>query len=180
MREILTKLFAVFFWPHYPYDLNRAIEYKENRQLYELKVKYFTKKYANPLKKILEYKDQEWDFSYNEKDLELFKLKVQKENAKKKEKEKEKKNQKNNNDDIFLIISDNGRERKTIQCGTNELMKDVIQRCMNKYGISENLEETLVICNCNRLNINLSVKDNNLGNNFRVDIINDVIFGNLK
>ena len=188
VREMLTKLFAVFYWPNpdYPYDLDRAIEYRENRQLYELKVKYFTKKYASPLNKF-KYKDQDWDFSYDEKNLEPFKLKVQKENEKKNGKEKEKEeeeeeeeDQKNNNDDIILFISDNGGEIKKIQCGINELIKDVIQRCMNKYGISENLEEALVIFLSKRLNMNLSVKDSGLGNNCTIDIINDVIFGNLK
>jgi len=80
--------------------LDIAEEYINNRQLYELKVKYFTRKYASPLKK-LKLDDQDWDFSYNEKDLESIKLKEQKENKKNKEKEK------NNNDDIILAFSYN-------------------------------------------------------------------------
>ena len=71
---------------------------------------------------------QEWDFSYNEKDLDSIKLKVQKENEEKKEKEKEKEKEKDNNDDIILVFSDNGRTKTTIQCGPNELMRDIIQR----------------------------------------------------
>jgi len=171
VKEILTKLYAIFYWPnpHSPYGLDIAEEYINNRQLYELKVKYFTRKYASPLKK-LKLDDQDWDFSYNEKDLESIKLKEQKENKKNKEKEK------NNNDDIILAFSYNWRAEATIQCRPNELMNDVIKRCLNKFGISENLTEILLISNCRNLNMNFSVKDNELKNNSKIDIIYDVLF----
>ena len=112
VKEILTKLYAIFYWPnpYSPYGLDIAGEYINNMQLYVLKVKYFTRKYASPMKK---YKldDQDWDFNYDEKDLEAIKLKEQKEDEKKKEKEKEKNN---NNDDIILVFFDNGRAKTTI------------------------------------------------------------------
>ena len=49
--------------PENPYGLDRAEEYIENIGVYEEKVKYFIKKYANPLKsnKINE-RDKDWDF----------------------------------------------------------------------------------------------------------------------
>ena len=75
-------------------------------------------------------------------------------------KEKEKEKEKNNNDDIILAFSDNGRRTTNIQCGINELMRDVIQKCLNILGISKTLEEILFISNCKRLNMNSSVKDN--------------------
>ena len=125
VREILTQLYSIFYLlnPESPYGIDRNAEYIENRSLFELKAKYFTQKYANPMK-ATKIEDKDWDFSYNEKDLEAFKLKVQKENEKKKEKGKENENDKI--DDIILIFSDNGRRATTIKCGINELMRDVI------------------------------------------------------
>jgi len=55
-------------------------------------------------------------------------------------------------------------------------MNDVIKRCLNKFGISENLTEILLISNCRNLNMNFSVKDNELKNNSKIDIIYDVLF----
>jgi len=95
IREALTNVFALFYIanPDSPYGLDRAEEFRNNRELYEKKIKYFTKKYANkisliegdgyidssiPLKnrKLLE-KDlknyikiyettKDWDFSFEE------------------------------------------------------------------------------------------------------------------
>ena len=67
MREVLTNIFALFYMgnPESPYGLDRAEEFRENRTLHEEKIKYFTKKYANPgycnIDK--EYTDS-WDFHY--------------------------------------------------------------------------------------------------------------------
>ena len=49
MREVLTNIFALFYMgnPESPYSLEIAQEFRENRTLYEKKIKYFTKKYAN-------------------------------------------------------------------------------------------------------------------------------------
>ena len=124
--------------------------------------------------KATKIEDKDWDFSYNEKDLEAFKLKVQKENENKKEKGKENENDKI--DDIILIFSDNGRRTTTIKCGINELMRDVIQRCLNIFGISETFGEIVLISNYRRINLNSSVKDNGLDDKSRIEIIYDVIF----
>ena len=75
MRKVLTDLYAIFYWANPddcpPYCREKAIEYKQNRALFEKKAKYFTKKYfklfilnANPC-------DKNWDFSYDEKDLDV-------------------------------------------------------------------------------------------------------------
>ena len=55
-------------------------------------------------------------------------------------------------------------------------MRDVIQRCLNKLEISENLEEMLFILNERRININSSVQDNELYDDAKIDIIHDVIY----
>ena len=66
MREVLTNIFALFYLgnPDSPYGLERADEFRNNRAVYEEKIKKFTKKYANPMKGFKEYpKGQNWDFS---------------------------------------------------------------------------------------------------------------------
>ena len=65
MREVLTNIFALFYMgnPDSPYGLDRADELRYKRPLYEEKIKYFTKKYADPQKTRQNY-DSDWDFSY--------------------------------------------------------------------------------------------------------------------
>ena len=65
MREVLTNIFALFYMgnPDSPYGLDRADELRNNRALYEEKIKYFTKKYANPNRAREEY-TSDWDFSF--------------------------------------------------------------------------------------------------------------------
>ncbi len=66
MREVLTNIFALFYLgnPDSPYGLDRADEFRNNRSLYEEKIKKFTKKYANPMKGFKEYpKNENWNFS---------------------------------------------------------------------------------------------------------------------
>ncbi len=69
IREVLTNIFALFYMcnPDSPYGLDRADEFRFNRDLYEEKIKYFTKKYANPKDddNINKEYDQDWDFSFN-------------------------------------------------------------------------------------------------------------------
>ena len=65
MREVLTNIFALFYIgnPESAYVMKRADEFKYNRKLYEEKVKFFTRKYANPNDARKEY-NTDWDFSY--------------------------------------------------------------------------------------------------------------------
>ena len=67
MREVLTNIFALFYLgnPDSPYGLDRAQEMRDNPALYEEKIKYFTKKYANPAKSPKITEDADWDFSFN-------------------------------------------------------------------------------------------------------------------
>ena len=83
IREISAKLYTIFYMPNpeSPYDFDRAKEFKENRDLYELKVKYFTEKYASINLDQKEY-DKSWDFTIDEKDPKFLKLK-EKSNEKK-------------------------------------------------------------------------------------------------
>ena len=65
MRELFTNIFALFYMgnPDSPYGLDRADELRNNRELYEKKVKYFTQKYANPSYKSNK-RDKDWNFDF--------------------------------------------------------------------------------------------------------------------
>ena len=67
MRELLTNLFVLFYIanPASPYSLEMADELRNNSNLYEEKIKYFTKKYASSVdyEKYLD-RDHDWDFTY--------------------------------------------------------------------------------------------------------------------
>jgi ubiquitin-protein ligase len=62
----LTNIFALFYLgnPDSPYGIDRADEFRNNRPVYEEKIKKFTKKYASPMKKFEPCdKNRDWDFS---------------------------------------------------------------------------------------------------------------------
>ena len=61
IREVLTNIFGLFYMqnPDSCYESERADEFKNNRELFEKKVAYYTEKYAfhnNP--------NHEWNFNY--------------------------------------------------------------------------------------------------------------------
>ena len=66
MRVVLSDIFILLYNPNpnSPYGLDRAQEMRENPALFEEKIKYFTKKYANPAKTIKINQNIDWDFSY--------------------------------------------------------------------------------------------------------------------
>ena len=66
IRDVLISVCSLFYMvnPECPYGLNTLNEYINNKNLYEEKIKYFTKKYAAPYRFDREYNDG-WDFSYN-------------------------------------------------------------------------------------------------------------------
>ena len=65
MREVIIDIFSLFYKPNpdSPYDVYRADEFRDNRALYEEKIKYFVKKYADPNLPEKEY-TTDWDFSF--------------------------------------------------------------------------------------------------------------------
>ena len=69
IKEVLLNIYSLFYMANVdsPYGINRAKEYIENREVYEEKVKLFTKKYAKALNKknsTQSYeRDQNWDFN---------------------------------------------------------------------------------------------------------------------
>ena len=70
MAEVFTNIFGLFYManPESPYGNERADEFRYNRDLHENKIKYFTKKYANPRNDNIKIEyDDSWDFSYEGK-----------------------------------------------------------------------------------------------------------------
>ena len=167
-REMLTKLFAVFYWqePDSPYGLDMMYEYRENKELYECKVRYFTKKYALPNSE-WKYEDKDWDFSVDEKNLNSMAVKP-------KEKKIESKKY-DENEIITLYFSINGIEEKTFECKLYELTENVMKKFMDKNGIKQD-ENILFIFNMKRLKLDAQIGDNGLKNNSRITVIYDVIF----
>ena len=67
MKKVLIDIFALFYMPnpYSPYEVDRADEFRNNRATYEEKIKYFTKKYANPLSSGNKIdRDHDWNFNY--------------------------------------------------------------------------------------------------------------------
>ena len=64
MRQVFIDISALFYLrnPESPFSLERKYEMKNNRKLYEEKVRYFTNKYENFGNPYKEYTS--WDFSY--------------------------------------------------------------------------------------------------------------------
>ena len=68
MKQLLNNIYQIFYSgsADHPYDIEKNMEFMENKKLYEEKIKYFTKKYADSSKPFKEY-DSNWDFSYDSK-----------------------------------------------------------------------------------------------------------------
>ena len=66
MKQVFYDIFALFYLgnPDSPFSLDMQKEFKEHKDLYDRKVRYFVKKYAAIGKPFKEYKS--WDFTYNE------------------------------------------------------------------------------------------------------------------
>ena len=65
MREVLINIYGLFYKanPDSSYGLARAEEYREDRAIYEEKIKHFTKKYANIKNSGFEYsRTEDWNF----------------------------------------------------------------------------------------------------------------------
>jgi len=60
IREVLVQIYSLFYWqnPNTPYGSDRTKEYLQERPLFELKVKYFTQKYANPKNGLQQFDDK--------------------------------------------------------------------------------------------------------------------------
>ena len=176
MRKVLIDLYGIFYWvttdyPHYEPKL--ANEYLYNKTLYEKKVKYFTKKYANGEKFFKNH--ESWDFSFNEKDFEL-------------QESSElihKKNIEYNNEYVgdkiiylhFEFYPNNNPIDIIIDCELKELTGIVISRFMIKIGLDwEYIKDILFIFKNKNLNHKVSILDNGLEDGNKINVIYNVAF----
>ena len=151
---ILTKLYALFYQvnPESAFDKEIANEYLFNRPLYESKVIFFTKKYANPASGYYRDLDKDWNFSYNEKDLTPF--------VKPKENNSEIYNEYDGNEkNIDVLFHINGSNIKIIiQCQLKEKIRDVVDRFLIKCSYkSKNELQLLYMYNSRKLNLDKQV-----------------------
>ena len=150
---ILTKLYALFYQvnPESAFDKEIANECLFNRPLYESKVIFFTKKYANPASGYYRDLDKDWDFSYNEKDLTPF--------VKPKENNSEIYNEYDGNEkNIDVLFHINGRNKIIIQCQLKEKIRDVVDRFLIKCSYkSKNELQLLYMYNSRKLNLDKQV-----------------------
>ena len=201
-REMLTKLFTIFYManPDSCYGIDTADEFRNNRLLYEEKVKYFTRKYANPWNKFSSQGCvKTWDFSlgldaknnYNMNESNINdcnnKEKELKENQTKEilTKEKElKENQTKENElkenefiNLKFIYNGNLTEEITIQCNKNDLIKDLIERYKMKKNINDDLH--FFIWHNQKLKPELYVGQAYLRNNDTIVVIDtkDIVYG---
>ena len=164
LREILTKLYAIFFWPNpdCSYSKEMLNEYINNRNLYETKAKYFTIKYSNPPYKSID-DGKEWDFSCKGC---LF-SRISKEEIVK--------YNYNGNEIINISFSVNGQIEIFILCKLKELTSNVIKRFRDKCALKID-GDILYILNSTKLNLNIPIGDNGIKNGNNITTIFDVKF----
>ena len=143
-REMLTKLFTIFYManPDSCYGIDRADEFRNNRLLYEEKVKYFTRKYANPWNKFSSQGCvKTWDFSLGLNAKNNYNMNESNTNNYNNKEKELKENQTKENEFINLKFIYNGNltEEITIQCNKNDLIKDLIERYKMKKNINDDL-----------------------------------------
>ena len=171
VRQMIIQLYSLFYFPNpeLAYDKDIAIEYKFKKALYEAKAKYFTEKYDD-YSIFSTYYDKSWDFSYDDSQY------IPDENKTIKEKENESyKYDISDNEKIILNFDNNGINKISLECQMNELTRDVFQRCINKLGISKNIDsdEILFIYNAGKIDLNNSIRYNGLGDYYSIIIIYD-------
>ena len=167
IREILSKLYTIFFYPNLDlaYSLEIAKEYKENRNLFENKAEFYKKKYSGLSNMPKKY--EFWDFSYND---DFF------DSVERKPKENTINNMHikgyDDNQSITLHLEINGYIETSIKCKLNELIKDIIKKVLNSYGIEEK-NDILVIFNCRKIKLDVPLGEYHFKEYNRLTIIYD-------
>ena len=146
IREILIKLYTIFYLsnPNSPFGDDRANEIRYNRQLFEEKVKYFTKKYANINNASNIYKV--WDFTYNIKD-------------------------DKNNDYINITFELDGINRFSCQAKKNEITKNVVLNYCQSAGMERNYKDYFYYFKSKRLILYKALEENGIDNNSLIIVI---------
>ena len=151
VREILTKLYSIYYLlnPDNSYSEEPIYFYRKDRELYYLKVRFFTNKYA----KIDSFEDFQ----------SFYKWKLSLPSSKKSEGENIK----------LLIFNINGKQKCCVGCDSNMRIKELEYRIENLIGRKSN-QEPLFIYEGRKLDENLTLGENGLKNESYVTIISDV------
>ena len=178
-KEILTKLYAIFYEnnENNAYLEAMATEYKNNRNLFELKAKYYTNKYANTsiLNNGENYTDKNWNFSIN-------KLYLNVNNFFGKYFGKKSSNTNNiindidiEDKEINLIFVINGIEEKLIKCNLKkDLTRHVInEKLLNEIGKNNDFDDILFIFGLRKLDLDKTIGQNRLKDNHYITVITD-------
>ena len=200
VREILTKLYSIFYLVNPTCKRNHLIvdEYKYNRDLYEEKIKYFTKKYANmeleqehyELEYSWNFDNNDWDFQYPN---ELIKQAISVNKSELTEKENNNINDfnlKGNNEInlegklINVHFDINGKTSIKINFNENELFKSAVEKFYKKVGGDFqikgelNRENNLFIFNCGKVNGDKTFKENRIFDPAKISVISisEIIF----
>ena len=163
VREILTKIYAIFYIPNpeNAYSGEAIRDYRDNRFLFELKAKYFTKKYSN----IISNSDK-WDFSFGLKDLGILDPKPTEKIIYKNDK----------NERIQLILDINGSCRKyKIEIYSFDKIEELIKKINTIFNI-ELKSNILFIFNRRKLENSSTFGENGLKNGDVITIISDALF----
>ena len=128
-----------------PYGMDRADEFKENPQLFEKKIKYFTKKYANINNASTTYKV--WDFTYNKED-------------------------DKNNDNINISFEFDGINRQNFQVKKNEKTENVVLNYFKSVEIKKNYKKFIYYYKYKRLILNKTLEENEIDDNSLIIVIN--------
>lgn len=155
IREILIKLYTIFYLgnPDSTYGIDSAIEMINNPELFEKKVKYFTKKYANINNALNIYKV--WDFTYNIED------------------------DKNNDYIINITFELDGINRFSCQVKKNEITENVVFNYCRLFGVNGDYKYFSFFCKSKRLILNKTLEENEIDDNSLIIVINpeNIVFG---
>ena len=67
IRQVLDSIYTLFYLgnPNNPFGIDKANEFKNHKDLYEEKIRYFTQKYANISQVNRDQNNKAWYFTYN-------------------------------------------------------------------------------------------------------------------
>ena len=179
VKKLLIDLYTIFYWPNLekPHSLKIANEYINNRDLFENKARYFTKKYANPIASA-KFPIKDWDFSLSENSFGSEKTNPREKlyyDFSPKIYPREPLDEDNYKDELInLIIYVNGisKSAQVIQCKLKEKTRYVIERFKVKYSIDIKLnKDTLFISNGHQINLDATIGKNYLMNGSTIFII---------
>lgn len=176
-KSILTKLYSIFYEPikDATFIKDRADEYNNNKNLFELKAKHFTGNYANiqSLIKNKKYDDKDWDFKMSNINRYYLQIKNYIPNPFAKKSNNNYINE-NSSEQITLNISINGEEAIPKTCLKNQMTKDVCKQFLEENGKGNfDKENVLFIFGLKRLNPENTIGQNGLKNNHSITVILD-------